>query len=828
MNNHSGGELSFRANAGIKDIIGRGLILDDNIAIIELIKNSKDAGSKLVKVHFNRADDLEASSLVIKDFGHGMDLDDIRDKWLNIAYSEKKEKSPKGKKFFAGSKGVGRFSCDRLGEELVLLSKAKNGEYIRLPISWTLFEVNQIDAEISTVKLNYEVISEERFLTEIDETSFNSGTVLIISNLRSHWEERQLVKLRTELEKFISDPDSNFQVKLKIDDGEEQLIQNSVFEELEFKTYNIKSKISADGSTITTALRFQGEIIYEYTVENQYPNLRNVQIDAHYLNFTAKVFFKRRTGYSTNEYGSVFMFLNGFRISPYGNPKNDWLGLDQRKSQGTARYMGTRELLGKVSVIDINDTFAPISSREGLVQNSAYRELTSYDPKQKILLKNGKLDYGYVPHILRQLERFVVQGLRWHSIIDLSNPEKKKVINDRDLKKDPTQYAIRKIDQKAVKDVIEKTLRTSNFNIEEYKINSKLISRLSQEAEDEYNEYILSFVQNTTGKSFSDLDKSDKRALKRIASRNMEAIKNEKVAQKEADEQRLRAKQAEEEAAKERKRREEAEEREKQEKLAREAAEAAAKLEVDRRKTAEKKLKEVSDENIFHKMDANKNLEHIINLHHQIILYSSTAESDIENLKDLLRENDAMSDELVFETVSSIEDQIIKISKFSEFATSQKYKLALNEVTGNLVQFVGNYLNEVKSRETSLKRISLENKLDLDIEYHTDYSPLNIMILVDNLISNSKRALASKILFVPPKGKGGLFSITDNGVGIHSSIDDNKKIFKKGFTTSDEGSGRGLFHVKSTLEEIGLGIRVIDNFKSGFNGLSFEVFKDDN
>ena len=156
-------ELSFRANAGLKDIIGRGLILDDNIAIIELIKNAKDAASPSVKLNFKSATKAETSRLVLKDFGHGMSLDDIRDKWLNIAYSEKKSANLKRKKSFAGSKGVGRFSCDRLGKELILYTKSQNGDYIKLPIYWQKFEVNSIDAEISTVKLEYELLSKEDF-----------------------------------------------------------------------------------------------------------------------------------------------------------------------------------------------------------------------------------------------------------------------------------------------------------------------------------------------------------------------------------------------------------------------------------------------------------------------------------------------------------------------------------------------------------------------------------------------------------------------------------------------------------------------------------------
>jgi len=43
-------QLHFIANAQLKDVVGRDLINDDNVAIIELIKNAKDADSKKVVV----------------------------------------------------------------------------------------------------------------------------------------------------------------------------------------------------------------------------------------------------------------------------------------------------------------------------------------------------------------------------------------------------------------------------------------------------------------------------------------------------------------------------------------------------------------------------------------------------------------------------------------------------------------------------------------------------------------------------------------------------------------------------------------------------------
>ena len=67
---------------------------DDNIALIELVKNSKDAGSPSVQISFQISTDSntreEFSELLIYDNGKGMSKDDIVNKWLNIAYSQKK------------------------------------------------------------------------------------------------------------------------------------------------------------------------------------------------------------------------------------------------------------------------------------------------------------------------------------------------------------------------------------------------------------------------------------------------------------------------------------------------------------------------------------------------------------------------------------------------------------------------------------------------------------------------------------------------------------------------------------------------------------------
>ena len=49
-------------------------------------------------------------------------------------------------------------------------------------------------------------------------------------------------------------------------------------------------------------------------------------------------------------YGSIFVYKNGFRVYPYGEPGSDFFDIDQRKQQGYKRFLGTRELIGQIEI----------------------------------------------------------------------------------------------------------------------------------------------------------------------------------------------------------------------------------------------------------------------------------------------------------------------------------------------------------------------------------------------------------------------------------------------------------------------------------------------
>src|SRR6266567_3994077 len=101
--------LNFITNTLLKNLVGKDLINDDNIAVIELVKNSYDANSPSVLLQFEQIlasgttkDPKAQSRIVVADLGVGMDYDDICDKWLNIAYSEKKSSSATDGRYYAG------------------------------------------------------------------------------------------------------------------------------------------------------------------------------------------------------------------------------------------------------------------------------------------------------------------------------------------------------------------------------------------------------------------------------------------------------------------------------------------------------------------------------------------------------------------------------------------------------------------------------------------------------------------------------------------------------------------------------------------------------
>src|ERR1700726_4196260 len=151
--------ISFRVSSALKTIIGKELITDDFIAVFELVKNSFDADARRVDITFEGLK-TKAPRIVIQDNGSGMDHDEIVGKWLFVAYSAKKRQQDYRDKIssgriFAGAKGIGRFSCDRLGVKLKVYTKKKREKrWHILDVDWSRFELDP-EKEFQNIPARY-------------------------------------------------------------------------------------------------------------------------------------------------------------------------------------------------------------------------------------------------------------------------------------------------------------------------------------------------------------------------------------------------------------------------------------------------------------------------------------------------------------------------------------------------------------------------------------------------------------------------------------------------------------------------------------------------
>jgi len=173
---------AFKISTGLKDLIGQDLITDDFVAVFELVKNCFDAHARRVHLLF------EEDRIVIADDGKGMSHSDILNKWLFVAYSAKREGTEdddyrdhvreRGRPF-AGAKGVGRFSCDRLGSTLKLASRAKGQPVQILEIDWKAYEGKP---RVEFGEIQVELTRKNEFPDPPLKPGGETGTVLEIGN----------------------------------------------------------------------------------------------------------------------------------------------------------------------------------------------------------------------------------------------------------------------------------------------------------------------------------------------------------------------------------------------------------------------------------------------------------------------------------------------------------------------------------------------------------------------------------------------------------------------------------------------------------------------
>lgn len=832
------GVLNFDIKTGMKNIIGRDLITDDFIAIYELVKNSYDAYADYVKIIFKK------DEIIIADNGKGMSKDDLIKKWFAVAYSAKKDNTEdddlkrdshlnnlKSRRFYAGAKGVGRFSCDRLGGELELItSKINTSQSFRVDVDWGAFE-KDAQQSFGSIEIPFEEIKKENIFPK----SSANGTILKIKSLNSIWDKEKLSELRRSLEKLINPFSKQNDFSIEIDASEilddtlfddsnlriNGVIDNTILKVLDLKTTQIVLMVK--GNLITTTITDRGTLIYKIEEKNKYATvIDNLEINLYFLNRSAKINFGKLMDIEPVNYGNVFLFKNGFRVQPYGNVGDDSWELDNRKQQGYNRFLGTRDLFGSVELITENfNEFKEVSSRDGgLVETIGKKALFDIF-KEKAFLR---------------LERYVA-GVLWGEAFkrkkyflneDIADLQREGLKQDKD--KDTYEDALSNLGSKIDFVNLIKTLSDDkHIKIVEY--NKDLVNLVNEQ---------LDIVQP---KFIADLEKiaektNDKELLNQVklTEDNFNKILKEKEeAELREEQERKRRIEAEKKAEEESKKREEAEKKQREEEekrrqaelqtvrkekeraeaeLAKIKAEQRAKFEEEKNKDLTDKLSIETKKNQYLNATRKTLSDDAEQLVHSIDLYVGNASTYVNELLGSSLDNDTKN------KIYSIKNNIDKAIKISQIIIKSSFDYKHTKQRINLPVYINEYIEDLG---VSRPKINFSVEGVFDKFYHIN--PIEIDIILDNLVSNSTKAKAKKVLIVFEKLENKtVINYYDDGIGMDNKLVNNpESIFQLGVRESKErGSGIGMFDVKKRIDSLKGNIKFLGN-NIRLKGAAFQV-----
>lgn len=747
--------LQFRVSAELKNILGRDLITSPDIAILELVKNSYDAHASKVEITFD--DDY----LSIADNGKGMSKQDLIDKWLFVAYSAKSDGTEdqsyrdKFKRHYAGAKGIGRISCDRLARNLLLKTRSAENKTEILDVDWQTFEINK-KVEFDTIDIPHETIDD---IPEFPNAS-TTGTVLQFRRLHDNWSREDIKRLKKSLEKMInpfSGTDDDFQIEIiapKMKDEDESLdssrdkvngvIENSIADILKLKTTQIESRIQ--NGIIHTTLTDRGVLMYEIEEPNdKFFHLESSSVSLFYLNRAAKYSFTVRMGVQPVSYGNIFLFRNGFRILPYGEWNDDSWGLNYRQQQGYNRFLGSRDLFGRVDVeTDNPELIKEVSSRDGgLIKTEASQQL---------------MEYFTLIH--RRLERYVV-GVLWgegfirkeYFVNQTSALNARKQLED-DKDSDSAKHLYENIGSKV--DFLQ-LIRSL--------VNDKNVTVL------QYNEELANIVSTPSETEVIQAQMLDD--VRKLAEKTNDVFLLGKIQEfeKHLDDIRRQKEEAERKEA-------EAKEKIEEEKKKRERAEHERDVQIQKNKylTATRNTtKEVQD------------------LIHVIVISSTNSISLMDTAKCQLADKDLNGLRI---SLDRFDYHISKINKLSKLIT----KADLSLLTETKLVDIQNYMQEYLANFSNSFRVQYHSDIVEPLE--KKISVLDLSIILDNLISNSKKANAKELrLDFSRRGRTYIVDFTDNGDGVDLSLFTPQSIFEEGITNRRGGSGIGLSTIKDRMRK---------------------------
>lgn len=394
--------LPLRMHPRVFAALGKDLVTNDVVAVMELVKNSYDAFANNVWLKFGQ-DDASGPSLEIRDDGMGMTRDVIENVWCMIAtpFRESRPIVRKGGKQrrVVGAKGLGRLSVARLGGKLNMLTKAPGNPCWEITVDWS--DIEQSESLDHTTVACREYPGPSPF--------GDSGTVLHVLELEERWTEERIDDLKENLTRLISpfSEANDFNIFLSI--SSENRTQDLRIESSEFLSepkYRIDGNVDSLGNVTAK---------YQFSPVGPSRESRSKSLSSTWYNIRQSVRLSERPRYpeknahcgpfsfeirawdigpnDTQEISDRFkirknlvrkairvhkgisVYRDGVLVLPKSENARDWMGLDLRRVGQVGRRVSTSQLVGYVAIsADQNPGIVDTSDRERLSSSAEVAE----------------------------------------------------------------------------------------------------------------------------------------------------------------------------------------------------------------------------------------------------------------------------------------------------------------------------------------------------------------------------------------------------------------------------------------------------------------------
>lgn len=399
-------EIGFTVDAGLIQRLGYELVGRAETAVSELIKNAYDADATVVDVEFIDAND-DKGTLIISDNGIGMTEKQLVEGFMRISSTDKihNPKSARYNRTKAGQKGIGRFATQRLGEKLTIITQTIEANYaIKIVIDWNLYN---IDTELTSIKFPIEYIEKQKV----------EGTTLRIESLRDIWNVTAIKRVNSYVAElfqpdYLSEKSRSYNSAVQNDAtfkvdfnqtirGRRETVVNDKLAIFDKSLAVFEGYIDADHRGVlhifSEPLGLNDDLYIECSdKEAKFTAVQDVYFRIHYFIYSRYQYYRGRiTAKDLNVIqemsktaGGVRLYRNGFRVLPYGEPTDDWTNIDRRWSSEsgiTNVPLNNKNLFGFVEITAPDGKiFEETASREGLIENEAFRQLSTFVHKSLV------------------------------------------------------------------------------------------------------------------------------------------------------------------------------------------------------------------------------------------------------------------------------------------------------------------------------------------------------------------------------------------------------------------------------------------------------------